>query len=133
LNKGLLNKFGEVNPLTATIFVDDILDASVFKENTTELLAVVIKAIFLVCEEPDVAICQYPLSLEKWNELIVGPRQIVLRLILDKNKMTVRITDKYLQQVHELLNKWDSNKCMFKVGDMQKLVCKLARLGKGAP
>jgi hypothetical protein len=40
--------------------------------------------------------------------------------------MTVGMIDKYLQQVRELLNKWDPNKRMFKV------VGKLARLGGGA-
>jgi hypothetical protein len=63
----------------------------------------------------------------------VGPRQIVLGIIVDTNKMTFGITGKYLPELRELFNKWYLNKCMFKVGDMQKLVGKLARLGKGAP
>ena len=52
---------------------------------------------------------------------------------MDTNKIIVGITNAYLQQVSELLNNWDSEKCMFKVRKMQKLVGKLARLGKGAP
>jgi hypothetical protein len=63
--------------------------------------------------------------------LIVGPRQIVLGLVVDTTKMTVGITPEYLQQVRDLLSNWDSKKRFFKVGDMQKLVGKLARLGKG--
>ncbi len=87
----------------------------------------------MVCGRPDVAICQCPLSFEKWHELIVGPRQIVLGLVVDTTKMTVVITPEYLQQVRDLLSNWDSKKRFFKVGDMQKQVGKLARLGKGAP
>ena len=64
--------------------------------------------------------------LEKWFELIVGPRQIVLGLLVDTDKMTVSLTDKYIQQVRKLLDLWDPNQRTFKVGDMQKLVGKLA-------
>ena len=67
--------------------------------------------------------------LEKWFELIVGPRQIVLGLLVDTDKMTVSLTDKYIQQVRKLLDLWDPNQRTFKVGDMQKLVGKLALLG----
>jgi hypothetical protein len=87
----------------------------------------------MVCGRPDVAIRQCPLSLEKWHELIVGPRQIMLGLVVDTTKMTVGIMPEYLQQVRDLLSNWDSKKRFFKVGDMQKLVRKQARLGKGAP
>ena len=71
--------------------------------------------------------------LEKWFELIVGPRQIVLGLLVDTNKMTVSLTDEYIQQVRNLLDLWDPDQRTFKVGDMQKPVGKLARLGEAAP
>ena len=35
--------------------------------------------------------------------------------------------------MHDLLSLWDPNQRFFKVGNMQKLLGKLARLGKGAP
>ena len=63
------------------------------------LLAAVIKAIFAVCSIPDIAVKQCPLSLEKWFELIVGPIQIVLGLVIDTNKLTVGITDDYIKKV----------------------------------
>ncbi len=97
------------------------------------LLPAIIEAIFLVCGIPDTSVHQCPLSLEKWDELMVGPRQIVLGLVVDTNSMTVGITPEYIQQVRDILNNWDSNACTFRVNDMQKLVGKLARLGKGAP
>ncbi len=65
--------------------------------------------------------------------MIVGPRLIMLGLIVDTTKMTVSITPEYLQQVRDLLSNWDFKKRFFNVGDMQKLVGKLAKLGEGAP
>jgi hypothetical protein len=40
--------------------------------------------------------------------------------------------NKYTQQVCNLLNAWDPDQRLFKVSNMQKLVGKLACLGKGA-
>ncbi len=133
INQGIQNRLGEIKPLTTNIYVDDILGALAFKEYVIRLLAAIIKATFVVCGTPNVAVRQCPLSLEKWHKLIVGPRQIVLGLVVDTTKMTVGIMPEYLQQVRDLLSNWDSNKRFFNVGDMQKLVGKLARLGKGAP
>jgi hypothetical protein len=106
--------------LTVNIYVDDILGTAAFKENMIRLLAAIIEAIFTVCGKPNMAVCQCPLSLEKWHELIVGPKHIVLGLVIDINKMTVRITDEYLDQVRFLLSQWDRNQRFFKVHDMQK-------------
>jgi hypothetical protein len=133
LNQGVLNKHGDIHPLMAKIYIDDVLGASAFKESTKKLLAAIIESVFLVCAELDVSVWECLLSLKKWHESIVGPRQIILGLVVDTNKMTVGITDAYLQQVRELLHNWDSKKCMFKVREMHKLIGKLARLGKGAP
>jgi hypothetical protein len=131
LNKGILDD----DPLTANIYVDDILAAAAFKERMIRLLVLEanIEAIFLVCGIPDTSARQCPLSLEKWDELTVGPRQIVLGLVVDTNSMMVGITPEYNRQVRDLLNNWDSNACTFRVNDMQKLLGKLARLGKGTP
>ena len=51
--------------MTANIYVDDILATAAFRENMLKLLAEIIEAIFLVCGEPDIAIRQCLLSLEK--------------------------------------------------------------------
>ncbi len=129
MNKGILDD----DPLTANIYVDGILAAAAFKERMIRLLAAIIEAIFLVCGVPDTSVCQCPLLLEKWDKLTVGPRQIVLGLVVDTNSMTVGITPEYIQQVRDLLNNWDCNAHTFRVNDMQKLVGKLAHLGEGAP
>jgi hypothetical protein len=54
------------------IYVDDILASVVNKPNILRLLAGTIEAIYTVCNHPNIEICQCPLSLEKWEELLVG-------------------------------------------------------------
>ena len=56
LNQGVPDKNGEIKPLMANIYVDDILGASTFKETTNKLLTAIIESIFLVCGEPDIAV-----------------------------------------------------------------------------
>jgi hypothetical protein len=68
LNQGVLKKHGDIYPLTANIYVKDILRASAFKESTKKLLAAIIESIFLVCGKPDVSVWECPLSLKKWQE-----------------------------------------------------------------
>jgi hypothetical protein len=119
--------------MTVNIYVNNILAAAAFQGNMSRLLAPIIEVIFSACGTPDVAVCQCPLSLKKWHELIVGPRLLVLGLVIDTNKMIVGITDEYIQQVWELLQHWDPKWRFFKVSNMQKLVEKLAWLGEGTP
>ena len=133
INRGVVNDQGTPLPMEANIYVDDILAAAARRLQMLRLLAATIEAIFTVCGTPDISVRQCPLSLEKWHQLVVGPIQIVLGLVINTNTMTVGITDDYINKVRDLLNKWDPNKRFFQVNDMQKLVGKLARLGEGAP
>jgi hypothetical protein len=72
--------------------------------------------------------------LEKWLEMIVGPVQIVLGLSVDTDEMMMGITKEYPKQVQVMLNtNWTSKRKLFQARDMQKLIGKIARLGKGAP
>jgi hypothetical protein len=82
INRGVTNVTGILLPMTGNIYVDDILAVATRRENMMRLLAAVIEAIFTVRGTPDTAVRQCPLSLEKWHELIVGPRQIVLGLVI---------------------------------------------------
>ena len=120
--------------LEAFIYVDDILASANTKFNMMRLLAATIEAIFTVCDRPHIKVRQCPLSLKKWNELVVSTVQTVLGLTVDTNKLTVGITPEYRNQVRELLLKsWPISQRIFKVADIQKLVSKMARLGEGAP
>jgi hypothetical protein len=97
------------------------------------VLAATIEAIFVVMGEPDVTARQCPLAMDKWLELVISPKQTMLGLIIDTNRLTVAIPTKYLQEVLDLLNStWHPNRRCFKVSEAQKLRGKLARLTKGA-
>ncbi len=97
------------------------------------VLAATIEAIFVVMGKPDIAVRQCPLVMDKWLELVISPKQTMLGLIINTNRLTVAIPPKYLQEVLDLLNStWHPNQCCFKVSEVQKLMGKLARLAKGA-
>jgi hypothetical protein len=98
------------------------------------LLAAIIESIFVVWGCPHTDVCQCPLPLEKWSKLIVGPRQIILGLVIDTNEITVKISDECLNKVRLLITKkWNPKRIFFHVNKMQKLVGKLACLREAAP
>ncbi len=103
INHGILDTFGNLIPLTAEIYIDNIMQADVTRQWITKSLAAILEAIFTVCSIPDINIWQCPLSLDKWLELILGWCQIVLGLVVDLNRLTVGICNNYLKQVCELL------------------------------
>ncbi len=97
------------------------------------VVAATIEAMFVVMGEPDVTVRQCPLAMDKWLELVIGPKQTMLGLIINTNRLTVAIPAKYLQEVLDLLNSTlHPNQRHFKVSEAQKLMGKLARLVEGA-
>jgi hypothetical protein len=97
------------------------------------VLAGTIEAIFVAMGELDVAVRQCPLAMDKWLKLVIGPKQTMLGLIINTNRLTVAIPPKYLQEVLVLLNStWHPNQRRFKESETQKLTGKLAHLAKGA-
>ena len=68
------------------------------------VLAAMIEAIFVVMGEPNVAIRQCPLVMDEWLELVISPKQTMLGLIIDTNRLTIAIPAKYLQEGLNLLN-----------------------------
>ena len=56
INRGVTDDTGILLPMTANIYVDDILAAAARRENMTRLLTAVIEAIFTVCGTPDTAV-----------------------------------------------------------------------------
>jgi hypothetical protein len=69
LNPGIPNLNGS---LEAYIYVDEILAYGVNKHNILRLLATTIKTIFTVYDCPNIKVQQCPLSLKKWEKLMVG-------------------------------------------------------------
>jgi hypothetical protein len=97
------------------------------------VLVAMIEAIFVVMGEPDEQVRQCPLAMDKWRELVISPRQTVLGLIIDTNRLTVSIPIKYRTEVLNLLDStWHPHRRRFKVSEAQKLTGKLARLAEGA-
>jgi hypothetical protein len=99
-NLGIPDQHG---PLEAHIYVDDILASAVEKQNILRHLAATIEAIFTVCGCPMIEVHQCPLSLDKWEDVVVGSVQTVLGLTVDTNTLTVGITPKYRGQVRNFL------------------------------
>ena len=131
LNPGIPDQH---DPLETYIYVDDILALAVGKKNILRLLATIIEAIFTVYGCPMTKVCRCPLSLNKWEESVVGLVQTALGLAMNANKLTTVNTSEYREQVRDLLmSVWANSRRIFKVADMQKLIVKIARLGEGAP
>ena len=103
-------------------------------EHMEMTLAAMIEAIFVVMDEPDTAICQCPLAMDKWPELIVKPIQTMIGLVIDTNRLTVAIPQQYVDEVRELLaTTWHINRKSFTVNEADKLTGKLGHLAEGAP
>ena len=91
LNPGIPDLDGTLQTYTN---VDDILASAVNKQNTLRLRATIIEAMFTVCGRINIKVRQCPLSLEKWEELVVGSVQTVLGLTVGTNRLTVGIIAK---------------------------------------
>jgi hypothetical protein len=130
---GIMDDAGNGMDLPARIYVDDALMLTLDIDHMKMVPTATIKAIFVVMGEPDVTVRQCPLAMDKWIELVIGPKQTILGLIINTNKLTIAIPAKYLQEVLILLNStWHPNQCHFKVSEAQKFSGKLAQLAEGA-
>ena len=95
INKGIMNESGNPIDLHACIYVDDAIMLSSNANHMKMVLAAMIESIFIVMGEPEEELRQCPLAMDKWRDLVIGPRQTVLGLIIDTNRMTVSIPLKY--------------------------------------
>ena len=88
INKGIIDEAWKRINLPACIYVDKALMLVTSIEHMKMVLAVMIEAIFVVMGEPNESVWQCPLAMDKWNKLVIGPRQIGLGLIIDTNGLT---------------------------------------------
>ncbi len=110
INYGIMDDTGNWIDLLARIYVEDALMLALDADHVKMVLAATIKAIFIVMGKPDIAVRQYPLAMDKLLELVIGPKQTMLGLNINTNRLTVTIPPKYLQEVLELLNlTWHPN------------------------
>jgi hypothetical protein len=130
---GLPTKVIEEIRLKARIFVDDSLVIALYRAHMEMVLAALIEAIFVVMGVPDTALRQCPLATDKWLELVVGPILLMLGLIIDTNKLTVAIPQKYITELQDLIyTTWHVNCWSFTVHEAQQLTGKLGNLAEGA-
>jgi hypothetical protein len=133
INCGIIDDTRNQNDLPACIYANDTLMLALDVDHMKMVLAATIVAVFVIKGKPNVAVRQCPLAMDKWLELVIGPKQTMLGLIIVANRITIAIPAKYLQEVLDLLNStWHLNQRCFKVSEAQKLTEKLARLTKEA-
>jgi hypothetical protein len=80
INTGVLNDQGMKVSLPARIYVDDALTLATSKESMEQILAALIKAIFVVMGAPDTSVHQCSQAMDKWEKLQVAPIQTMLGL-----------------------------------------------------
>jgi hypothetical protein len=94
---GIINENGISLDLPAHIYIDNALMPAIDRVHMEMVLAAAIKAIFVVMGKLNSAIRQCPLTMDKL-ELVIGPTQTILGLIIDTNRLTVSIPYKYPQK-----------------------------------
>ena len=134
INEGASKLTNEYSKSPIFMYVDDALFAAVGIPSMKRALASTIEAIFIVMGEPETKIRQSHLALDKWAELTISWKNIMLGLTINTRALTVGITNEYKHDLHQIIiQDWPISKTHFNVNEMQKLVGKIARLGEGAP
>jgi hypothetical protein len=80
INQGIKDNAGNQIVLPARIYVDNALMLALDIDHMKMIFATMIKAIFVVMGEPNMAVRQCPLAMDKWLQLVIGPKQTMLRL-----------------------------------------------------
>jgi hypothetical protein len=133
IDTGVLDDQGNKVTLPARIHVDDALTLATSNENMEQVLAALIKAIFVVMGAPDTSVCQCSLAMDRWEKLHVAPIQTMLGLVINTNRMTISVPDNYIQSVCLLINSTGhTHRQRFTVKEAQELTGKLGHLAKGA-
>jgi hypothetical protein len=83
INRGIMDDAGNRIDLPSRIYVDNSLMLALDVDHMKMVMAATIEAIFIVMGEPDVAVRQCPLAMDKWLESVISPKQTMLGLIID--------------------------------------------------
>jgi hypothetical protein len=132
INNGIFAADGIEKDLPVQIYVDDALLLGHSKWQILMKLAALIEAIFGIMVEPDTMVRQCPLAMDKWEEMVIGPVQKMLGLVIDTCQLTVSIPSNYVNELLLLLNNtWYCGRKQFTVSEAQKLTGKLGHLTEG--
>jgi hypothetical protein len=96
INQGCFDAAGKPLPRPAQIYVDDALLAAVGCVIIELCLAAIIEGIFTVMGNDKPTFCQCLLAIDKWETLVVSPRQTILVVNLDTDTMMVSMTPEYV-------------------------------------
>ena len=99
-NKGIIDENGKMQ-VRNYIYVDDCWLIAVHF-CMRQLLAACIHAIFMVTGFPNILLRPNPLAMDKWVDMNVSWMVIILGLKIDTRKMTIGMTDVYLDEVRLL-------------------------------
>jgi hypothetical protein len=131
INKGVIDEQGNKVLLPAQIYINDAFMLVTSKACMQQVLTALIEAIIVVMGEPDTDVCQ-ALAMDYWSELFVGPKQVMLGLVIGTNKMTVGIPVDYIKGVCSLIDStWHVACQCFTVQEAQELMGKLGHLAEG--
>ncbi|KAL7525635.1 hypothetical protein ACHAXR_001091, partial [Thalassiosira sp. AJA248-18] len=94
-------------------------------------LAAAAEAIFRIMGRPYLKLRQCAVAIDKWRQLRVSYKQILLGIEWDTRLMTVGTPDTYREEVLDLLTTtWHASRRRFSVDEMETLVGKLGRIGQ---
>jgi len=128
-HKGVFDSTGRRIP-KHNIYVDDNLLAEV-KAYMHQALASGFKATFTIMGHPCPSARPVPVNLDKLEELVVSPLQILLGLLVNTQEMTVSISDEFCREVLALLTAtWHCRRESFTVKELELLVGKLGRIAQ---
>jgi len=129
-HKGVFDSTGHRIPTKHNIYVDDNLLAEV-KAYMHQALALGFEAIFTIMGHPSPSARPVPVNLDKLEELVVSPPQILLGLLVNTWEMTVSISDEFRREVLTLLTAtWHCRRERFTVKELELLVGKLGRIAQ---
>ncbi len=132
MNKGTLEAHCNKIKLPARIYINDALMLALSRGHMEQVLAALIEAIFAIMGKPDKIVCQCPLAMDKWLELVLAPKQRMLGLKIDTNNLIVGIPPDYIAEVLNLISTtWHSHRRCFTIREAQKLTGKLGHLAEG--
>jgi hypothetical protein len=117
-------------PTKHNIYVDDNLLADV-KAHMHQALASGFEATFTIMGHPCPSLRPVAVNLDKLEELVVSPLQILLGLLVNTREMTVAISDEFRNETLELITTtWHHRRESFTVKELELLVGKLGRIAQ---
>ena len=129
-HKGVFDSAGRRIPTKHNIYVDDNLLAEV-KAHMHQALASGFEATFTIMGRPCPSLRPVAVNLDKLEELVVSPLQILLGLLVNTREMTVAISDEFRNETLELITTtWHHRRQSFTVKELELLVGKLGRIAQ---